>query len=164
MKFRSSRNNDTSWLEEGLAVHFSLADLKRQGRLSSDVVYPWKRATDSILKVARKHRQSYIFVWFPYNFAKPYGNNPSTYSNVIQRVLPTRTGYHNIKSEVVVWLSAVNFSTTLKEEDVVMKEWTSDDHWSMYKDSLHEITRNDSPKVPSLQFKTFEDDNTVSEL
>ena len=95
-------------------------------------MYPWKRATDGILKVARKNRQSYVFTWFPFLFAKPTGNNPATYANVIQSIVPTRTGYHDIKTEVVVWLSAVNYSTALKEEDVVQKPWTDEDHWSAY--------------------------------
>ena len=52
---------------------------------------------------------------------------------MIQRVVPTRTGYNAIKSEVVVWLSAVNFTTTLREDDVIQKPWTDEDHWTMYK-------------------------------
>ena len=132
MNIRSSRNNETGWLEEGLAVHFSLSDLKKQGRLSNDILYPWNGVTEDILKIARNHRQSYIFIWFPHRFGKDHKEN-TKYQNVIQRIVPTRTGYNAIKSEVVVWMSAVNFTDVLKEEDVIQKPWTDEDHWTMYK-------------------------------
>lgn len=137
---RSSRNNESGWMEDGLAIHFSLAHLEEQGKLSSDVMFPWKRVTDSILKIARNNRQAYVLVWFPHKFGKPpvTGDNPHIHTNVIQRVIPVRTGYHQIKSEVVVWLSAVNFSTSLYEDfaDVRQKPWTDEDHWSKFKTHL----------------------------
>ena len=144
LNLRSSRNNETGWLEDGLAVHFSLQDLRKQGRLSNDILYPWNGITDDILKIARNHRQAYIFIWFPHRFGKEHENFvPNTrYQNVIQRIVPTRTGYNAIKSEVVVWMSAINFTNTLKEEDVIQKPWTDEDHWSMYKNQQDEIYKN----------------------
>ena len=131
-------------MEDGLAVHFSLLDLKKQGSLSNDILYPWNGVTDKVLKIARNHRQSYIFVWFPHRFGKEHEKFvPNTrYQNVIQRIVPTRTGYNEIKSEVVVWMSAINFTTTLKEEDVIQKPWTDEDHWTMYKKQQENIYRN----------------------
>ena len=131
-------------MEDGLAVHFSLLDLNKQGSLSNDILYPWNGVTDKVLKIARNHRQSYIFVWFPHRFGKEHEKFvPNTrYQNVIQRIVPTRTGYNEIKSEVVVWMSAINFTTTLKEEDVIQKPWTDEDHWTMYKKQQENIYRN----------------------
>ena len=114
-------------------MHFSLSDLEKQGKLSSDVLFPWKRATDSIMKIARDNRQTYVYVWFPYRFGKRERDDPHRHQNVIQQVLPTRTGYPEIRSETVVWLSAVNLSRVLREEEVVRKPWTEDDHWTHYK-------------------------------
>lgn len=85
------------------------------------------------MKIARDNRQTYIYVWFPYRFGKTLENDPHHHQNVIQQILPTRTGYNDIKSEVVVWLSMLNFSRILKEEDVVSVSWTEDDHWRHHK-------------------------------
>ena len=144
---RSSRNNITGWFEEGLAVYFSNSDLKAQGRLSSNKLFPWKRVTDSIMKIARKNRQPYIFVWFPYRFGKQANDdNSHTYQNVIQQILPTRTGYNGIKSEVVVWLSSVNFTELVNQEDVVELPWTEEDHWTHYK-PVSTIEDSESPSI-----------------
>ena len=39
-------------------------------------------------------------------------------------------------------MSAVNFTDALKEEDVIQKPWTDEDHWTMYKNQQDEIYEN----------------------
>lgn len=41
----------------GLAVHFSYSDLEKQGKLSSDVLQPWKRVLEDVLILARQFKQ-----------------------------------------------------------------------------------------------------------
>jgi len=135
-----------------LAVHFALSDLEKQGRLSSDTLYPWKRSVEPIMKIARQFRQAYVFLWFPYRFGKnQLESDPHKFQNVIQQIRPTRTGYNGIKSDVVVWLSARNY-TSLKRNTggPVQKPWTQEDHWSHYKINSNvndyensELTRGD---------------------
>jgi hypothetical protein len=90
--------------------------------------------TDNILKIARDNRQAYIFIWFPYRFGSPAisKDDPHRHQNVIQQILPTRTGYNGIKSDVVVWLSALNYTALQRDDGVVQKPWTEDDHWTSY--------------------------------
>ena len=119
-----------------MAVYFSLSDLQKQGRLSSDVMYPWKRSVEPVLKIARQFRQAYVFLWFPHRFGKnPSDDNSHKFQNVIQQIRPTRTGYNGIKSDVVVWLSALNYTALQRQTGPVLKPWTTDDHWSMYKNN-----------------------------
>ena len=107
------------------------------------------------MQIARKNRQPYIFVWFPYRFGKETNDdNTHTYQNVIQQILPTRTGYNGIKSEVVVWLSSVNFTELVKEEDVVELPWTEEDHWTHYKPVSTMVGDNESPSTSILKEQT----------
>ena len=132
---RYSQNNVTGWIERGLSVHFSLSDLSAQAWLSSDQLFPWKRVTEGVLKIARDNRQTYIFIWFPYRFgaeAAAADTDKHRHQNIIQQVVPTRTGFNGIKSDTVVWMSAVNSSAPRKVETVRQKPWTDDDHWTKY--------------------------------
>lgn len=68
MKRSAVSVNDTMWEEEGFAVYYSYADLEARGKLSSDKERPWKRIADGILQLARRHKQSYITVWYSRDF------------------------------------------------------------------------------------------------
>ena len=105
---RVSQYNVTNWRDEGVAVHFSLSDLKHQGMLSSDRIYPWKRAREEVLKVARQFKQVYIYEWFPHLFGDAAQNENHQLETIIQSVVPTRTGLGPIKSTSAVWMSARN--------------------------------------------------------
>ena len=67
---RTASFNSTSNNETGYAVHFSYADLAKQGKLSSDRREPWKRVLEDVLQIARDYKQIYITVWYPHSFGK----------------------------------------------------------------------------------------------
>lgn len=129
---RSSRNNATGWMEEGLAVHFSNADLQQQGMLSSDVARPWKRTQEGVMQIARRFKLAYIYQWYPHHFGVVDVGDPYKHSVVIQEVVPTRTGLDGLKSSATVWLSALNYSEPSRPPKIIRKEWSSEDHWSDY--------------------------------
>lgn len=128
--YRSAKCNSTDWTETGYSVYFSYKDLFKQGMLSSDKLLPWKRVKEDILIIARKFKQVYITVWYPHQFGiEDEDNNKSNnevnitklnfdqyekkkmkykYTNIIQSIIPTRTGLNSLQSTAVVWLSAIN--------------------------------------------------------
>ena len=114
--YRSATCNHTDWTETGYGAYFSYKDLVAQGMLSSDKLQPWKRLQDPIMKIARKFKQVYILVWYPYQFgakddataAKSAPNQRHRHENIIQTVIPTRTGMDGLKSTTAVWLTARN--------------------------------------------------------
>ena len=76
---RTADYNSTTWTEAGYAVHFSYADLAKQGKLSSDRRQPWKRVVEDILVIARDYKQVYITVWYPHSFGtRPSGDGTRT--------------------------------------------------------------------------------------
>jgi hypothetical protein len=98
-------------------VYFSYKDLEAQGMLSSDVLQPWKRVLDPVLWTARKFKQVYITVWYPHQFGEQasdpadgdqYPKRKYKHSNIIQTVIPTRTGLDGLKSTAAVWLMERN--------------------------------------------------------
>jgi hypothetical protein len=131
---RSASNNVTGWIEPGYAVYFSYDDLKKQGKLSTNVLSPWSRVEEDILAIARDFKQVCFFRWSPYRFGadvKGPGNR-HIHESVIQHVVPTRTGLDELKSSVVVWMSQVNGSNVERQWDVVEREWTDEDHWTAW--------------------------------
>ena len=54
---RSAWCNQSTWTETGYAVYFSYEDLQEQGKLSSDKAAPWKRVSEDVIQLARKHKQ-----------------------------------------------------------------------------------------------------------
>lgn len=129
---RSSRNNVTGWVEDGVAVHFSNKYLAEQGMLSGDLAQPWKRTEEAVLKIARSFKLVYVFQWYPHMFGATDEDDPYKHGVIIQQIIPTRTGLSGIKSTAVVWLSAVNLSEPVVPPYIIRKEWTDDDHWSNY--------------------------------
>lgn len=81
--------------------------------LSSDVLQPWKRVYEEMVWKARKFKQIYMMVWYPHRFGEKE-NAPAAskhrHENIIQMVIPTRTGMDGIKSTAAVWLMARNDS------------------------------------------------------
>jgi len=123
---RTANFNNSMWSETGYAVHFSYVDLEKQGKLSSDLLQPWKRVVEDILEIARKHKQIYITAWYPHSFGKRSLNEEKTFTDrrklndrsneedrtdlhrfdvILQQIIPTRTGLDGIKSTAAVWLS-----------------------------------------------------------
>ena len=96
-------------------------------------------------RVARTYRQAYIFIWFPYQFGKVEEVDAHSHQIIIQQILPTRTGYNGIKSDVVVWMSSLNFTALTRDNGVAQKPWTEDDHWSKYKKNLSSTTPQAHP-------------------
>lgn len=131
---RSCQTNSTGWSEEGYAVYFSYNDLKIQGKLSSDPSEPWKRVLQDMLLIARHYRQTYLTLWYPHTFgqASQGGEDPNAYTNIIQEVVPTRTGLNEVRSKVAVWLSSTNLTEPEVPSFVSAKEWTAEDRdlWS----------------------------------
>eukprot|EP01032_Pedospumella_encystans_P024805 gene24805-28036_t len=109
---RTATCNETDWTERGVGVYFSYADLQKQGMLSSDKLQPWKRVYEDLLWTARKYKQIYIMVWYPHQFGapetSPKAGRMHKYTNIIQMVIPTRTGMDGLKSTAAVWLMARN--------------------------------------------------------
>jgi hypothetical protein len=115
---RTSHYNVTDWRETGYAVYFSYKDLEKEGWISSDRTQPWKRVLEEMLSVARSYRQVYLVVWYPHTFgANDDPSDPFLHQNIIQQIIPTRTGLHGIKSTCVVWM------TTLNQSDPDPKTW-----------------------------------------
>jgi hypothetical protein len=134
---RDARHNATGWRESGYAVYYSYADLERQGRLSSDKLQPWKRVCDDMLGLARQYHQVYITAWYPSEFAhhadeQSRARDPHRFTTIVQQTLPTRTGLDALKSTAAVWLSLVNSTAPTVPPRMYQKEWTEEDHWSMY--------------------------------
>jgi hypothetical protein len=103
--------NVTDVREEGFGVYFSYDDLEKQGKLSSDVNQPWKRVLESVLEIARKHKQVYVVAWYPSRFGNDLHvdrNDKYKHFSLIQEIVPTRTGLNGIKSKAAVWLTSVN--------------------------------------------------------
>lgn len=161
--------NDTIWNERGYAVYFSYDDLSKQGKLSSDILQPWKRIVEDVLTVARKHKQVYITVWYPHQFGGerkrslqesrmliekapvvPIPVTKATFTevlednsiavheqhrflkqfhenyrhiNIIQQIIPTRTGLDGIKSSAAVWVSAINGSDPFSFQQKLALDW-----------------------------------------
>jgi hypothetical protein len=161
--------NDTAWNERGFGVYFSYDDLLAQGKLSSDLLQPWKRVLEDVLVVARKYKQVYVTIWYPHQFGGK--ERRSTFSarkliekesvvevpvtgathtetnedgdvlvyglhrlmkeqhekyrhiNVIQQVVPTRTGLDGIKCSAAVWVSAINGSEPFSLLHKLPKDW-----------------------------------------
>lgn len=109
---RTATCNETDWTEKGYGVYFSYADLQKQGMLSSDKLQPWKRVYEDMLWTARKFKQIYIMVWYPHQFGSAETavktGQKHKFSNIIQMVIPTRTGMDGLKSTAAVWLMARN--------------------------------------------------------
>ena len=110
--FRSATCNQTDWAESGYGVYYSYKDLAAQGMLSSDKLQPWKRVQESVVWTARRFKQIYIIVWYPYQFGAvdpkaPYAQR-HRFQNIIQTIIPTRTGLDGLKSTAAVWLTARN--------------------------------------------------------
>lgn len=128
--FRSARNNQTGWEENGFAVFFSYEHLKAQGKLAADSLQPWKRVLEDVLSIAREYRQVYITMWYPHSFGTLVDpKDPFRYVNIIQQTLPTRTGLNELKSTVVVWLSAVNSSAPRVASKVYQEDWSPEEPW-----------------------------------
>lgn len=93
-------------------MYFSYKDLAAQGMLSSDKLQPFKRVQEPILWTARKFKQIYITVWYPHQFgekeANPAENRRHRHENIIQMVIPTRTGLDGLRSTSAVWLMERN--------------------------------------------------------
>jgi hypothetical protein len=123
---RTAHFNNSLWSETGYAVHFSYADLEKQGKLSSDLLQPWKRVAEDILQIARAYKQIYITAWYPHSFGKRNLNEEKEFTDrrklnnrsseedrtdlhrfdiILQQIIPTRTGLDGIKSTAAVWLS-----------------------------------------------------------
>lgn len=130
---RSAHLNASNWNETGYAVHFSYEDLKKQGKLSSDPLQPWKRVLEDVLKVARDYNQVYLTMWYPHKFGNTNdASEPLKYQNIIQQIIPTRTGLQHLKSTAVVWMSKVNHTRPIKIPDIYRKPWSANDHWSRF--------------------------------
>jgi hypothetical protein len=80
--------------------------------LSSDTLQPWKRVQETVIWTARKFKQIYILVWYPHRFGAEEAGATHTerhkYQNIIQMVVPTRTGLDGLRSTAAVWLTAHN--------------------------------------------------------
>mmetsp|Transcript_14656 Transcript_14656/g.32916 ORF Transcript_14656/g.32916 Transcript_14656/m.32916 type:complete len:309 (-) Transcript_14656:83-1009(-) len=122
---RTAQCNQTDWIEAGYAVYFSYADLQKQGLLSGDKLFPWKRVQEPVMWIARKFKQVYITVWYPHQFGAKGAQDTLTplaqsqiqrhrYENIIQTVIPTRTGMDSLKSTAAVWLVAVNMTEIIR--------------------------------------------------
>ena len=59
---------NNSFSSIGYAAYFSYKDLEAAGRLSSDVLQPYKRIVDDMLVLARKYKQTYVTLWYPHDF------------------------------------------------------------------------------------------------
>ena len=101
---RLANHHGTGWNEKGFAIYYSYAQLRKHGKLSSDIQHPWKRILDDVLSVARKYKQVYITVWYPHNYGKN-GDVSNDFDVILQEIIPCRTGLNDIKSISVVWLS-----------------------------------------------------------
>jgi hypothetical protein len=109
--------NNTDWMEKGYGVYFSYRDLEAQGMLSSDVLQPWKRVLDPVLWVARRFKQVSVTVWYPHRFGEHAADDPKAdtyprrkfkHTNIIQTVIPTRTGLDMLRSTSAVWMMERN--------------------------------------------------------
>ena len=116
----------------GLAVYFSIDDLKAQGWLSSDILRPWKRVQGKIIGIALEFKLAYIFEWYPHQFGARDEKNVHQHEVIIQEIIPTRTGLDKLKSTVTVWLSAINGTEPERLPRIFRKPWTSEDHWTHY--------------------------------
>lgn len=85
--------------------------------LSSDVLQPWKRVLEPVLWVARRFKQVSVTVWYPHRFGVPASDGPKSetyprrkykHTNIIQSVIPTRTGLDGLRSTSAVWLMERN--------------------------------------------------------
>jgi hypothetical protein len=149
---RLVNHNKTGWEEIGYAIYFSYDDLKKQGKLSSDKLTPWKRIIEDVITIARDFKQVYVTAWYPHEYGHPgdddkeiklHKENPNRYKTILQQVIPTRTGLHGITSKVPVLLSSVNYQkptsvNTKRKLNIeltkgIHKPWSKDDHWNMYK-------------------------------
>jgi len=142
---KSSSFLQTGYQEEGWAVYFKYEDLEKQGRLSSDKLRPWKRILDDILNIARDYRQVSITAWYPNVFGVDPGpeyseEDRNRYKNIIQEVIPTRTGLDILRSTVTVWMSHVNATAVKKKKHVYRRLWTpEDENYHMLTDQQKEI-------------------------
>jgi hypothetical protein len=150
-------------------VFYSYDDLSKGGKISSDILQPWKRILEDVLVVARRYKQIYITVWYPHQFG---GNRrrssqephlliekdsvvpiPATLAtfteigedetkiihhqhrfltelhenfrhvNIIQQIIPTRTGLDGIKSSAAVWVAAINDSEPFSVQQKLPRDW-----------------------------------------
>lgn len=110
---RSAACNGSTWKETGYGVYFSYADLDAQGKLSGDVLQPWKRVNEDMMWIARKYKQVYLTLWYPNKFgehenADEAKSEPHRYVSLLQQIIPTRTGLNELRSTSAVWLSGIN--------------------------------------------------------
>jgi hypothetical protein len=153
---RVTQNNETGFLEEGWALHYNYKDLKQQGKLSANRDTPWARVEDNVLSLARAFNQMYIYRWHPHRYGSL--NDESTkYQNIIQEIVPTRTGMQHIKSSVVVWMTHINANKVVRPEHTwyVKKKWTKDDHWSHYDSYQPHAKPDDEPIGADLDLESM---------
>ena len=148
---RASAYVQTGFQEQGWAIYFHYDDLAKQGRLSSDKLRPWKRVLDDVLNIARDYRQVSITAWYPNVFGDDPGpdsdEDRNKYKNIIQEVIPTRTGLDYLKSTVTVWMSHVNATAVKKKNHVYRRMWTEEDpYFHMLTDEQKKIVIDNSPK------------------
>lgn len=133
---RSAVCNMTTWQEEGYGVYFSYPDLDTQGKLSGDVLQPWKRVNEEMMWIARKYKQVYLTLWYPNKFGEPTDKedvtaDPFRYVSLLQQIIPTRTGLNDIRSTSAVWLSSINGTEPIPPT-AYKRDWTEEDHWTSY--------------------------------
>ena len=148
---RASAYVQTGFQEQGWAVYFQYEDLAKQGRLSSDKLRPWKRILDDVLSIARDYRQVSITAWYPNVFGDDPGpdseEDRNRYKNIIQEVIPTRTGLDYLKSTVTVWMSHVNATAVKKKNHVYRRMWTEEDpYFHTLTEEQKKIVLSNSPK------------------
>ena len=149
---KASSYLQTGFQEQGWAVYFNYDDLAKQGRLSSDKLRPWKRILEDVLNVARDYRQVSITAWYPNVFGDDPGPDHSEedrnrFKNIMQEVIPTRTGLDSLKSSVAVWMSHVNATIVKKKKHVYRRLWTPEDpNFHMLTDEQKKVVIENTPK------------------
>mmetsp|Transcript_691 Transcript_691/g.882 ORF Transcript_691/g.882 Transcript_691/m.882 type:complete len:306 (-) Transcript_691:233-1150(-) len=107
MVFKSKFSDPQGGLyEEGYVVQFNLDNLRKQRmyvpqqkRTDGKLVFPWKKAQDGILRVARKFGKLSVVAWYP----NQWGTKDDEHVNIIQEMFPTRAGLQKLRCNAVAW-------------------------------------------------------------
>ena len=126
---RYTYHNETMTGEMGYAAYYSNEDLKKQQKLSKEIDKSYIYALNKIIEIALKYKQTYVTLYYPHSFGLTDNTlEPYKYTNIIQEIIPTRTGLHEIKSSVVVWLSEINDIKMIQKSNVYRTDGVSVDN------------------------------------
>jgi len=101
----SSNVTSWPWRVQGWVVRFCPEDLSAQGMLGSGKTFKsrFERAAEGVAVVARRFGVNIVLHWYPHKWGNGALDDERLHTNVLQEIVPTRSGLQALRSHGVVW-------------------------------------------------------------